>query len=305
MKQNLVKFVAVIILVMIAVVVSNQVNNSEMQTAGGGISLKQANDTTKVNVIAFAQANVTSEGEYLAQITTIGSYEHQYGNGLFFGGNLVGTASTQFGIMCPTYDVRGGLDFNSFRMELKVGNFTRTSVTTSGFDPQFTNNCIILGESASVNNAVQLCFIGKSTKLYAGHQGGEKFFQFNDGNYYIGAEQKLGNVTVSGGADFSEQTTGFAAGKWSCKNNTITATCNQLGGENQNFVFSYLRDRISLGKGFNLSLGSAVYLQPTKKGIHLLAGLNKGKFTLFTQTGGYKQTGIFTPTGGIGLNYNL
>jgi hypothetical protein len=305
MKRNIIKFVVAIVLVAITIVVGNQVNNSEMQTAGGGLSLKQANDTTKVNVVAFAQADANTDGEYLGQITVITNWEHPYGNGLFVGADLIGTASTQFGVMAPTIDVRGGLNLKAFRLECKVGNFTRSSVTTAGFGPQFANNCILWGESASVSNAVQLAILAKSTKLYVGHQGGEKFYQFNDGNYYAGAEQRIGNIALSGGVNFTEQTTGFAAAKWSFKNNVLTATANKLGSENQNFVFSYLRDRISLGKGFNLSLGSAVYLQPTKKGLHLIAGLNKGRFTLFTQTGGYKQTGIFTPMGGLGLNYTL
>lgn len=306
MKQNLIKFVAVIILVMIAVVVSNQMSETGFFTAGGpGKSLKDQNDTTKTNVVAFAQGNATTDGEYLGQVTVITNWEHQYGNGIFVGADLIGTASTQFGVMAPTIDARCGLDFNAFRMELKVGNFTRTSVTTSGFDPQFANNCIVWGESAAVSNAVQLAILAKNTKLYVGHQGGEKFYQFNDGNYYAGAEQRIGNIALSGGVNFTEQTTGFAAGKWSCKNNTITATANKLGSEDRNFVLSYVRNGISLGKGVHMSLGNALYFQSEKSGWQLVTGLNKGKFTLYTQAGGYVTSGIITPVFGVGTNYNL
>lgn len=296
MKQKILTFVVAVILVMVAVVVSQYRSMSGVQTAGDGLSLKQANDTTKVDVVTFVQGNATTEGEYLGQITTIGNLEYQFSNGLFVGADLVGTVSTQFGVMCPTYDVRMGADFNSFRMELKAGNFTRNGVTTSGFGPQFANNCILWGEPAAVSNAVQMSLIAKNTKVYFGHQGGEKFYQFNNGNYYVGAEQRIGTVSLSGGVNFTEQTTGYAAAKWSAKNNTITATANKLGSDGQNFVLSYVRSNISLGKGVKMSAGSVLWHQPEKFGWLVVTGLSKGKFTLFAEAGS-----LF----GAGFNYNL
>lgn len=296
MKQNVFKFVVAIVLVAIAVVVNNIETNSEVQTAGGGLSLKQANDTTKTNVVAFAQGNATTDGEYLGQITVITNWEHQYGNGIFVGADLIGTASTQFGVMAPTVDARCGLDFNTCRLELKAGNFTRNSVTTVGFGPQFGNNCILWGEPAAVSNAVQMSLIAKNTKVYFGHQGGEKFYSFCDGNYYVGAEQKIKNISLSGGVNFTEKMTGYAAAKWSAKNNTVTFTANKLGSEDQNFVASYVRSNIPLGKGVRMSVGGTYWHQPEKFGWLVVTGLSKGKFTLFTEAGS-----LF----GGGFNYNL
>jgi hypothetical protein len=305
MKKSVLKFVVAIIVIALVVVVNTIQRESDFSIAGGPRvkSLKELNDTTKTSVIAFAQGNITTE-ESLYQVMTIGNWEHQYSNGLYYGADLVGTVSSQFGIMCPTYDVRAGWIFNSFRLEAKVGNFTRNGVTTSGFDPQYSNFCVLLGESAPVSNAVQLAFISNKTKLYAGHQAGTSFYAFN-GNYYAGVEQKISNVTVSGGMDFAENTTGYAAVKWSANNNTITVTGNKLGAEAQNFVLSYVRSNIPVFKGIKMNVGSAFWTQPEKKGLQLVTGFNKGKVTLFAQAGGYMQSKIFTPVGGFGVNYNL
>jgi hypothetical protein len=176
-------------------------------------------------------------------------------------------------------------------------------VTTVGFGPQFGNNCILWGEPASVSNAVQMSILTKNTKVYFGHQGGEKFYSFCDGNYYVGAEQKIKNLSLSGGINFTEQTTGYAAGKWSYKNNTITATANKIGTEDRNFVASYVRSGISLGKGVCMSVGGTYWHQTEKSGWMIVTGLNKKKFTLFTQAGMNILQG--KPLFGVGLNYNL
>jgi hypothetical protein len=303
MKKSILTFVAIVFVIAVVVVVSNK-ESIRMQTAGGGLNLKQANDTTKTNVVAFAQANYSSEEGDLFQVMTIGNWEHQYGNGTFIGADLVGTVSTQFGVMCPTYDVKAGLNFNAFKLEAKVGNFTRNSVTTSSFDPQFGNFCVLAGESAPVSNAMQIALISGRTKIYVGHQAGSKFYKL-DGNYYLGGEQKIGNVTLSGGADFTQTITGYADVKWMCQNNTFTLTCNKIGSDSQNFVLSYVRSGMPLFKGGRMNIGTALWKQSEKSGMQLVAGLNTGKFTLFAQTGGYLQTQTFTPTVGLGINYNL
>jgi len=296
-------FVSVVVLVVIAIVLNNE---SGLNIAGnGGWNLKDMCDTTKTSVVAIAEANQTSD-QSLAQITTIMNYEHE-NNGLYYGADLIGCVSTEFGIMCPTYDVRFGADFqNGGRLECKVGNFTRNSIKTSGFDPQFSNFCTVSGDPASVSNAVQLSYVLNGTKIMVGHQGGLKFYQFNNGNYYVSAEQKIKNFAISGGLNFEEnQTTGYAAAQLKCGHSSFTTTCNKLGSDAQNFVLSYNYNGISLGKGVMMNIGSALYMQSAKSGLHMVAGFNKGKMNIFAQAGGYKIAKAFTPLVGLGLGYKL
>ena len=311
MKKKVLSLVAVLVCIFLAVVITVTNNNGgNFQIAGGsGKDLKTANeaykDTTKVNVVTFAQANATTEGENLFQVMNISNWEHQYGKGLFAGADFVGTASTQFGVMAATLDARCGYAFEGYRMELKTGKFTRNGVTTSGFDPQFSNACILAGEAAPVSNAMQLTFTSHITKVYVGNQNGSEFYKL-DGSYYIGAEQKVGNnIALSANIDFAEQTTGCAAAKWQCRNSSLTLTCNKLGSESQNFVLSYVHSNIPIAKGTTMNVASALWKQPQKSGLQIVAGLRTGRITLFAQAGGYVQQKTYTPTGGLGLNYNM
>lgn len=303
MKKNLVYFVVVVIAVVVAILINKQ-GFSGMTAGNGGFSLKEMNDTTTTSIVNFAEVNTNNE-QNLAQVTSIANWEHQYGNGVFVGADIIATASTEFGIMCPTYVAKCGLDFNAFRLEGRVGNFTRNGVTTQGFGPQFSNFAIVSGEGASVSNAVQLAIISNGTKLYAGHQGGSKFYQLNDGNYYVGLQQSVKNITVNGGMDFAETTTGYAAVKWTCKNDVFTLTGNKLGSANQNYILSYVHNNIPVCKGVVMNLGSALYSQPTKTGLHVVAGLCKGNVKLFAQGGGYVIENTVKPTIGLGVNYKL
>ncbi len=303
MKRSIISFVTILVVVFVAVLLSDNGGNLFM-AGNGGWNLKQMNDTSKASVVAFAEVNQTSD-QSLAQITSIMSYEHEYSNGLFFGGDVIGTVSTEFGIMCPTYDVRLGADFaNGGRLECKVGNFTRNSVKTAGFDPQFSNFCTLAGDPASVNKAVQLSYTNGGTKVLVGHQNGSDFYKFN-GNYYAGFEQKIKNVSFSGGADFSNTVTGYAAAKLNCGNNVFNVNCNKLGAEAQNFILSYNHNNIALGKGVMMNIGTALYLQTAKSGLHVVAGICKGSYKLFAEAGGYKIGQTVKPLVGLGLNYKL
>ena len=305
MRKNLIYFVVAIVVVIISIVMNKQDGN--VKTAGGGISLKEANaqqkDTTVTNVVSFLELNSTTD-ENLAQVLSIGSWEHQHGL-YYVGGDAVATVSTQFGICCPTYDARIGINLNNNKFEVKVGNFTRNGVKTAGFDPQFMNFCTLAGESASVSNAVQLSYTGKNTKLYIGHQGGDKFYTLNGGNYYVGAEQTIKKVALSGGVNFTEQTTGYAAVKWTTGKNVFTATANNISSENQNFILSYNHNNINVGKGIKMNVGGALWNQPEKSGIQMVTGFNKGRVNLFAQAGGYLLSTAFTPVFGLGMNYKL
>lgn len=313
MKKSLINFVVVIV-VLIVVTVGSQFDLSNINTAGGGgTDLQKANqemkaqqkDTTKVNFISFGEVNVTNEQE-LFQVNSIGNLERIYANGFMVGGDFVATVSSEFGVCCPTFDVKGGYNFGNINLEAKVGNFNRNGVTTQGFGPQFANFTIISGEGASVANAIQLSATYNGTKLYAGHQGGSKFYKFNDGNYYVGLQQNLKNLAINGGMDFAEQaTTGYAAVKWTVGNDVFTATGNKLGSEKENYVVSYMHNNIPVCKGVVMNVGSALYCQPEKTGLQLVAGLSKGSVKLFAQAGGYVIEKTAKPIIGLGLNYKL
>lgn len=304
MKKNLVYFVAIIVAVIISIVVT-RFDSTNLNTAGGGLSLKKLNgDTTVTSTVAFAELNTTNE-ENLAQITSITNWERQRIGGYFYGFDIIGTASTEFGIMCPTYDAKFGVDFEGFRIEGKVGNFTRNNVKSSGFDPQFANYTILLGEPASVSNAIQLSYISNSTRVMVGHQGGNKFYGFNDGNYYIAMEQHIKNLALSGGVDFTETTSGYAAVKYSAKNDIFTISGNKLGTEGENYLLSYNHNNISLGKGVGMSVGSALWLQKELQGLRVVSGIGKGSFKLFAEAGGLLQSKSFTPVLGLGMSYKL
>lgn len=306
MKRSISYFVAGLVLVAIYVVLSN-LESGNFFTAGNNLwDLRKANsDTTTTSVVAFVEANQTTD-QNLEQVTTIMNWEKQCRNGLFFGADLIGCVSTEFGVVCPTYDVKFGANFaNSGRLECKVGNFTRNSVKTSGFDPQFMNFTTISGDPASVSNAVQLSYALNGTKVMFGHQAGSKFYQLNDGNYYVGAEQKIKNFSISGGADFAEKTTGYAAAQVRCGKSILNVNCNKLGSENENYIFSYNYNGINLGKGFAMNVGSALYLQTAKSGLHVVTGICKGSYKLFAEAGGYKIGQTIKPLVGLGLNYKL
>lgn len=304
MKKQLISFVLVVLVVFVAVLMS-QFDGGNFFTAGGGLSLKQMNnDTTITSVVGFAEVNQTSD-QSLAQGTVIMNYEHLYGNGMYVGADLIGCVSTEFGIMCPTYNMRAGLDFvNGGRLELKVGNFTRNSVKTSGFDPQFSNFCTVSGDPASVSKAVQLSYSNGGTKVLVGHQNGTDFYKFN-GNYYAGFEQKCKNFSVSGGADFAENITGYAAAQVRCGHSVLNLNCNKLGSANENYILSYNYNGINLGKGVSMNVGTALYKQTEKSGLHVVTGLCKGSYKLFAEAGGYKIGQTVKPLVGFGLNYKL
>lgn len=299
-------FVCVIVLVVMCVVTNKNKEVNIAGLTGKGLNLKEMNDTTTANVVSFAEANTTTEGQKnLFQILSVGTWEHQYSNGFYTGADAIATVSSEFGVMCPTYDVRLGANFEGFRLEVKSGNFCRNNVKTAGFDPQFQNFCTVSGEGAAVSNAVQVSFLSANTKVSLGHQGGEKFYKFNSGNYYLSAEQRIKNLSISGGLNFDENTTGYTAMKLNSGNNIYTATANNLGCEKQNFVLSYNRNNVRVAKNVNMNLGTALWLQSEKKGLQVVGGLNLKGVNLFAEMGGYLLKKSLTPVFGLGASYKL
>lgn len=303
MKQKVIILVAVALVVIVSILIGTNQSN-DVKTAGMGINLNHANDTTITNTNASASIQKDNDKEELAQIMLVSGWTKQQ-NGLYVGYNMVGTVSTQFGVACPVLAFKAGADFDSFKLEAKVGQFGRNTITTTGFDAQFGNDCVLLGESATASKAAQLSYISKNTVLSVGHQGGESVYKFNDGSWYLCAQQGIGNVRVSGGVDFAEETKGFAAANWSDgKHHSVTVTGNNLGTDAKNCVLSYTCNRIPMKKSM-LNFGSAFYFQKGKSGMRLVAGLTKGKMQFFTEAGGYLAQNVVKPTFGGGLNYNF
>lgn len=302
MKKQVCNFVLVVLVIVVCILFNQK--NGFMNTAGGGLSLKNMNDTTKTSVVTFAEAHVTNEGN-MFQGLAIANFEHQMSNGMYVGADMIGTVSTQFGICAPTCDFRLGANFNTFKIEAKMGNFTRNNVKTAGFDPQFQNDLLLLGEGVSVSNAMQVALMTKNTKVLFGHQGGDKFYTLNGGNYYTTIEQNIGKLSLGGGANFSEKVTGYAAAKLNSGNNTFTVTANNIGAQNKNYVLSYNRSNIKIGKNVNMSLGTALWNQTERTGLRMVAGFGKGGMKLFAQAGGYWLSEGFKPVFGLGASYKL
>ncbi len=300
MKKNVSIFAMAIIVVAVAVLT---VNNRTNMTAGGGLSLKSMVDTTKASVTVIADGNVTNE-QQLGQVAGIATWEHQYANGLYAGFDIVGCVSTEYNVACPTNDFRLGANFEWGKVEVKCGTFARNTIKTSGFDPQFSNFTINSGENFTAASATQVTLTAGGTKIYAGHKG-SSFYKFNTGNYYVGGEQKIGNLTFGGCVDFAETKSGYAAAKWQSKNNSFTLTANNIGLESKNYILSYNRNNINVGKGFGLNMSSALYMNSVKTGLHIVGGLHKGNATLFAQLGGYISENVFTPIFGLGTSVKL
>jgi hypothetical protein len=186
-----------------------------------------------------------------------------------------------------------------------VGNFNRNSVTTTGFDPQFANFLCLLGEGASVSNAVQLSLITKHGKMLVGHQGGKQFYSC-DGNFYASAELNIQNVALSGGINFTENPTGYAAAKWANKNNLVALTCNNLGGDAQNFVLSFVRSNIPVYKGITMNIANALWYKSQNQGVQVVTAFNMSNTTLYAQVGGQlNNMKNFTPIFGLGVKCKL
>jgi len=301
MKKNVCIFAMAIIVVAIAVLTVNNSRNN--MTAGGGWNLKSMVDTTKSNVTVIAEGNVTNE-QQLGQVTGIAGWEHQYANGLYVAFNVVGCVSTEYQVACPTNVGTFGANFGWGKVEVKCGTFARNTIKTAGFDPQFSNFTINCGENATAANATQVTLTAGGTSIYTGHKG-DSFYKFNTGNYYVGGSQKIGNFIFGGGVDFAETKSGYAAAKWQSKNNSFTLTANNIGLESKNYILSYNRNNINVGKGFGLNISSALYKNSVKTGLHVVGGLHKGSATLFAQFGGYVSENVFKPVIGLGTNVKL
>lgn len=305
MKKNLLILVAVIItLVAIFVIPKNGSLKSFLQ-AGGGLNLSELNqkDTTQANMNVELQFNQTSN-QNLEQALVIANIFHRQ-NGFFAGAGVVGGVSTEFGVFCPTMYFNGGLDFTNFQLEYKVGDFKRSTISTGKVDTQYSNFCTVLGEGGSVKNAMQLSFVKEGTKIGFGHQSVRSFYSF-DGTWYAYAEQLIcRGLTVSGGCDFGNVITGYAAAKLCSNNNIMTATANKLGTEEQNLILTYSRDNISVW-GKMIVITASAWSQANQKGVHLVTGIKQGnKAMLFAELGSNFVSNQVKPYYGLGATYSF
>lgn len=306
MKKNLLVIVAAIIVVIVAIFLTPKDMRSGFFTAGdGGINLQDMNkkDTTTASVNISLQANQTTE-QNLEQALLVGNFYKQ--RGLFFlGGNIVSSVSTEFGVCCPILVLNTGIDLNKFKLELQAGNFGRSNIGAIGVDPQYGNFCIGMGESASVSNAMQLSLIKGNAKIAFGHQGGDKFYNLYGGNWYAFALVPVGEVvSLSGGVDFCEKMTGYAAAKIAKGNNAITLTANKLGSQDQNLILTYNRKNIAV-MGRMIMISASTWAKAKEQGLHLVAGLNRGKGTFYAEAGSRLCMGEITPYLGLGTNFTF
>lgn len=305
MKKNDFLLIVVIVAAIIAFVLPQKGSNSVFSFAKGGLNLKELNqkDTaqTKINVnLEFNQTTMQN----LEQAVVIGNYFLRR-NGLFVGAGIVGGVSTEFGVCCPTMFVNMGLDFDSYKLEYKVGNFKRTTIMSGGLDPQFANDCLSLGEGAGAVNAMQVSLITKNTKIGFGHQGINSFYQF-DGAWYAYMERRFcKELSLAGGVDFNETTTGYVAAKLSQGNNALTLTANKLGTETQSFVATYNRENISV-MGKTMTLSASAWGKATEQGLHLVTGLKQTKnCMLFAEVGSKLCQDQLQPYCGLGASFNF
>lgn len=303
--REIIVAVSIIAVVAILMVLAPKSDNMSSLMGGGGVNLKDLNekDTTEVSIGITLQANQTTR-QNLEQGLVIGNY-YKRTNGIYIGASVMGGVSTQYGVCCPTMYINTGLDFNSFQLEYKVGNFKRSTLLSGGVDPQYGNYCLDLGEGASASNAMQISFIKGQTRLGFGHQGGEDFFKFDSGNWYAFAEVPVCNwLTIGGGMNFGCDATGHAAAKASCGDNKIVLTGNQLGTETQNVVVTYNRENLSLF-GNKLMIAVSGWAKKASQGLHLNAGFTKNWGTLYAEAGTNFSGSQVTPYIGVGTSIDF
>ncbi len=306
MKKSFYFFAVVAVILITAIVSQNPVSDCRFRSAGSGkgLNLKEANDEIKSNVNVSLAANLTSE-QRLAQAVFLADYYRRH-NIFFFGGDVIAVGSTEFGFCYPTLDFRTGIVLPKGRaVELKAGTFCRNSITTTDVDPQYANYCTLKGESAKVSNAMQLSFIGNSTKIGIGHQSVASFYAF-DGKWYAYMEQNIcKNVRVNAGIDFGSEKSGFVAAKWSNNTCGITVTGNLLGTDGQNCLATFTYRNIPVWKKMLMTLSTSFSADKLGRGIHLSMGFAKRNLVFFGELGGRHANNTFSPKIGVGISYKL
>lgn len=284
-RKEIFSVVVIILVVVVAVIWAPQGSMTRLFTAGGGISLQDLNkeDSTSAALSVTLQFNQTT-AQNLEQGFVAGNYFYRHKNA-FVGGAFKGGFSTGFGICCPTLYVSGGWDFGKFQIEGLIGDLKRTNITAIGVDPQYSNFCLILGEGAAVKKTMQLSFVKGAARIGLGHQGVKDFYNLSDGCWYVYGQTPLcQGLSVSGGINFADETTGYAAVKVSGNNNNVIATANNVGADNQSFILTYNRENLTIARQKMLMSVSA-WVQKSARGMHLVAGLNKGKGTFYAEAG--------------------
>jgi len=304
MKNN--KTLAVVAVILVIVVSLFKNNNTTIKcSSDSGISIKDLNEkSVETSVSGTISANVTNE-QILGQAIIASNIKKNFSN-YYFGGTMVGGVCSEFGVCTPVLSIQTGYNFNNYTLEAKIGNFKRTSITTTGVDAQFGNYTCVLGEGAGVNNAMQLSLaLSKGAKFGVGYQNGDNFYTFTGGNPYVFTEFPIGKyLKLSGGADFADSVTGYAAVKAISGNNSITITSNKLGSKEQNVVASYSRSNIKVGSN-EFFATTVAWFKSQEQGVHTILGLNKNNLNLFSQLGFKVTNQVISPVFGFGTKLNF
>lgn len=297
-------FLTIIVIMVLVIGVFIQKNSGLFQ-AGGGFNLKDLNkkDTTSCSASVTLQGSQTNE-QTLFQGLVFADYYNRM-NGFFIGSSIVGTVSTEFGVVAPVLYFSSGLEFNNYQLEYRIGSFKRSSIGVMDLDPQYTNFCIVAGEGGGVSNSMQLSIVRGDSRIGFGHTAVNNFYQFGGGTWYGYVETPICNwLKVGGGLNFAQAVTGYVAAQVKSGNNGFTITGNNLGSESQSVVAAYNRNNIPLGKKL-FNIGVSGWAKSQEHGGHFVVGIPLGKFNIFAQAGGRIVSNLFTPYFGTGINLTL
>lgn len=305
--MNMKKIISIFgaIIIVVALLVTAKFSETSCFLAGGnGVNLKELNrkDTLEVHLGLNLQFNQTIR-QNLEQGLVNGALTYQAGR-FFAKAGLLGGVSTEYGVCCPFMWLGAGVDFAKFQLECQVGNFARNPLTVTMVDPQYGNFCTNMGQSASAVNAMQVSLTADGARIGFGHQGGSSFYAF-DGNWFACLEKRICNgFSVTGGVDFGQTITGFAAAKLARDNNLFTLVANKLGAEMHNFIFSYTRNNIPVSKKKMFVTASAWYAA-NEQGGHLLGGFQHGHGTFYAELGSSFVRNCMQPYCGFGTSFKF
>ena len=86
----------------------------------------------------------------------------------------------------------------------------------------------------------------------------------------------------------------------------MALTCNNLGGDAQNFVLSYVHSNIHVYKEITMNIANALWYKSQNQGVQVVTGFNMRNTTLYAQVGGQlNNMKNFTPIFGLGVKCKL
>ncbi|MFI3242328.1 MAG: hypothetical protein R3Y43_07150 [Alphaproteobacteria bacterium] len=293
--------VATIIIVVVIISILSPKGESTIYTAGGGMSLKDANKEMKVSM--SVEANQT-EDQSLVQGLLITNYKRSWESGMYVGGFAFGGLSTEFGYTVPYMHLCTGFENKDWNVEYKIGKFTRNSISHKGFDPQYVNTTC--GFSAGTGNAMQIAssFKRTGTTLSLGTNNGSEFYTL-DGNMFASLTQSIGALKLCVGADFLEDGTGvFGGAQWSDDKNHI-ATSVKVNNTCHSFITSYNR---KISDELGVTIAGLTTREEQLQQLHAVGtwrpSFAKGLST-FLELGMERRLSCLSPTFGVGTSFSF